>query len=215
MNLRDPKVQKILMGVVLVGVVSYLYFGTTFFPFCYQVRRAQITEKEEEFRKLSADLEKARQMVDQLAQLEAEYDRLHAQWEVAQELLPSEQEMPDLLRKVTTAGNKAGVDFMLFQPGPPVVQEFYKTHPVNVRIRGGYHELGIFLSQLANMSRLVNVADLKVTAASAAPKGAKQNNKRKDFNPKDTIIADFTMTAYTLVEGAEYETAAVTEQTGE
>ncbi len=61
-------------------------------------------------------------MVGNLAKLEAEYERLHLQWESAQELLPPEEEMPDLLRKVTTAGNKAGIEFMLFQPKPPVVE---------------------------------------------------------------------------------------------
>jgi hypothetical protein len=42
MNLKDPNVQKIMLGVVAVIVVSYLYFGTEFMPFFYQVRKGQI-----------------------------------------------------------------------------------------------------------------------------------------------------------------------------
>lgn len=194
MNLKDPNVQKILLGVILVVIVTYVYFGTTLLPFCYQVRRTHIQELETEYAKLSADLEKARKTVGRLAQLEAEYERLHDQWLSAQELLPEEQEMPDLLRKVTSAGNKAGIEFLLFQPGSPVVREVYKEHPVKVRVKGGYHQLGIFLSRLANMARIVNVTGMQVNAGAQAKKG------QKDSDERNTIVADFTLTAYTLTE---------------
>lgn len=203
MNLRDPKIQKYLVGILAVIIVSYVYFGTSLLPFCYQVRKNRITQLEDQYTKLSAELEKARQMVGNLAKLEAEYERLHLQWISAQELLPEEQEMPDLLRKVTTAGNKAGIEFMLFQPSPPIAQEMFKEHPVRVRVRGGYHQLGVFLSRLANMSRIVNVSDLKVTSLNAKDSG----KKSKVNMSKGTIIADFTLSAYTLFEGAQYETA--------
>jgi len=193
MNLKDPTIQKILIGVLGVIVISYLYFGTRLMSICYPVRKAKIEQLETDYAKMSADLEKARQLVGRLEQIEAEYERLHEQWLSAQEMLPAETEMPDLLRNVTTAGNKAGVDFMLFQPGAPSPQEFYKSHPVKVRVRGGYHQLGIFLSRLANMPRIVNVVGMNVNSA-GGPKGKEGGN--------ESVIADFTLTAYTLTEGA-------------
>jgi type IV pilus assembly protein PilO len=218
MNLKDPNVQKILLVVVFLVVASYLYFGTELLPFFYQVRKAKIETTEQAYVKLSADLEKARQMVGKLAELEAEYERLHEQWVSAQELLPVEQEMPDLLRQVTTAGVRAGVEFMLFQPTAPEVREEYKAYPVKIRVRGGYHQLGIFLSRLANLERMVNVSnlDLKAEKASAGDKKGKEDDR-------NTVVADFTLTAHTLlaasiegdatgtagnetVEGAENET---------
>ncbi len=30
MNLKDPKVQKIMLGVMSVVILSYVYFGTSF-----------------------------------------------------------------------------------------------------------------------------------------------------------------------------------------
>jgi type IV pilus assembly protein PilO len=203
MNLRDPKTQRIIIVVTALLAISYVYFGTTLLPFCYRVQKAKIAELEQENTRLSAELEKARQMVGSLARLEAEYERLHMQWESAQELLPPEEEMPDLLRKVTTAGNKAGIEFMLFQPKPPVARELFKEHPVSVRVRGGYHELGTFLSGLANMSRIVNVSDLKINAVTAA----KDTKKSKQNNLAKTVVADFTLSAFTLIEGAGNETA--------
>lgn len=206
MNLRDPKVQKILLGALVLVASGYMYFGTRVFPFCYQVRREHVKALEQEYGKLSADLEKARQTVGKLGQLEAEYERLHDQWLSAQELLPEKKEMPELLRKVTTAGNQSGVEFMLFQPGAPVLMEDYEAHPVKVTVRGTYHQVGIFFSRLANMSRIVNVSELDMKSAlkSAPGKNTKQNKGEQNY----TVIANFTLTAHTLIGGEVNEDAA-------
>ena len=200
MSLRDPNVQKVLIVVVAAAIIGYLYFGTTFFPFCYQVKKAEIEDLNQQYSKLSADLEKARKTVGKLAELEARYEKLHDQWLHAQELLPAEQEMPELLRRVTTAGNKAGVDFTLFKPMAVVPKEVYKEHPVQVQVKGGYHNLGLFLSRLANMPRIINVEQMKIETVD-------KRSGKKDGDVGYTVIADFTIKAYTLMEGAEYENA--------
>jgi type IV pilus assembly protein PilO len=203
MNLKDPKVQKIMLGVMSTVILSYLYFGTSFLPINYPVRKAKIEALKKEHTKLSAELEKARKMVGNLARLEAEYERLHDQWLSAQELLPEEKEMPDLLRRVTTAGNKAGVKFALFEPQAPMSMEFYTEHPVSVTIRGGYHQVGIFFSQLANMPRIVNISRLELNT---------NEDKKKDKKggttsgmKLHTVEADFTLSAYTLLGGIANE----------
>jgi len=201
MNLKDPKVQKIMLGAMSVIILSYVYFGTSFLPFNYPVRRAKIEALEKEHAKLSAELEKARKMVGNLARLEAEYQRLHEQWLSAQELLPEEKEMPELLRQVTTAGMKAGVEFSLFEPQSPSPRDFYAEHPVKVHVRGGYHQVGIFLSRLANMPRIVNVAKLELVQPGS---GKKRVGKRAIKNIS-TVEAEFTLSAYTLLGGVASE----------
>lgn len=203
MNLKDPIVQKTMIGVMAVVILSYIYFGTTFLPFNYPVRKTKIAALEKEYAKLSTELEKARQMVGNLARLEAEYERLHDQWLSAQELLPEASEMPDLLRQVTTAGNKAGIQFSLFEPQPPAPREFYSEHPVKVKVRGNYHQVGIFLSRLANMPRIVNVSKLELGNFEAPKKNPKQSKSMM------TVEAEFTLSAYTLLGGISHEEVQV------
>ena len=199
MNLKDPIVQKTMMGIMAVVILSYVYFGTSLLPINYPVRKAKIVALEKEHAKLSAELEKARKMVGNLARLEAEYERLHDQWLSAQELLPEESEMPDLLRQVTTAGNKAGVEFALFEPQPPAPHEFYSEHPVKVMVRGNFHQVGIFLSRLANMPRIVNVSKLEIDTFDAPKRKAKGQKGESRGQRMSTVEAEFTMSAYTLL----------------
>jgi type IV pilus assembly protein PilO len=213
MNLKDPKVQKIVVGVLAIMIVSYVYFGTSLLPINYPVRKAHIQEMEQEYNKLSAELEKARKVVADMARLEAEYERLHDQWLSAQELLPEEEEMPDLLRQVTTAGNKAGVAFALFEPQATSPREFHVEHPIKIKVRGGYHQMGIFLSRLSNLDRIVNVANLKLTMPAGRKSAARSqvsNQERADRQKKErlsseTVEAQFTLIAYTLLEGVSHE----------
>ena len=198
MDFKDPQVQKsIIIGILLV-MVGYVYFFTSFLPFFFQPKRAEIASLQSEYDKMSAELEKARRMVGNLKTLEMEYQRLHDKWVAAQSLLPLEKEVAKLLRKVTRAGNQAGVDFLLFEPQVPVQKEFITENPVKIKVQGQYHQLGIFLSKVANLDRIVNVSNLHIQAVDEKDRKAKGKIGR-NF----TVEAEMIMTAYTLVEGGD------------
>lgn len=212
MNLKDSKTQKILLGCFALIVGGYIYFGTSLLPFNYPVRKAKIEALSAEHEKLAAEVEKARKVVGDLARLEAEYERLHDQWLSAQELLPEEKEMPELLRQVTTAGSRSGVEFALFQPATPVAHEFYTDHPVQVTVRGNYHQVGSFIGRLSNLERIVNVDDLamvqpvdkkgpKKKTTTSKKKAAADTQDNAGSRTNTTVEARFTLTAYTLLTG--------------
>jgi len=189
-DIKDPKIVRWLLAVLVILVLLPVYFFTTALPVTYKARRTEIAKLQARDQELSRDLEKARLLVRNLSRVEKEYQALHEQWSVAQMLLPLKNEIPALLRKVTAAGSQSGVEFQLFKPGSPVPREFYAENPVEVKVQGDYHQTGMFLSRLANLNRIVNVGNLKL-------KGL--DNKQEDH--PGTVEASMTLTAYTL-EGA-------------
>ena len=198
MDFKDPQVQKgIIVGIFCI-LAGYVYFFSSFLPFFYHPRHAKIESLSSEYEKMSAELEKARKTVGNLAKLEAEYNRLHDKWIAAQGLLPKDKEVAELLRKVTRIGNQAGIDFLLFEPQPAVPKEFITENPVKVKVRGEYHQLGIFLSKVANLDRIVNVSNLTIKPEDSRG-GGSQDRALRNY----TIEAELTLTAYTLVEGGE------------
>jgi type IV pilus assembly protein PilO len=197
MDFKDPQIQRTIVLVIFLAIIAYVFFFTQFMPFFYQPRKARINVLTADYEKISADLEKARKTVGNLAKLEEEYERLHEKWIAAQSLLPQEKEVAELLRKVTRAGNQSGIDFLLFEPQQQIRKEFIAENPVKVRVRGQYHQLGIFLSKVANLERIVNVSDIRISPVEMK-KGAKEKVV-KNY----TIEAEMTMTAYTLLEGGE------------
>lgn len=196
-DVKNPNLIRWALTVLVVATVVPMYFLSSSYPFTYTSRKQTIAQLDERHQKLSQELERARLLVRNLERVEQEYAILHEQWKVAATLLPDENEMPDLLRKVTAAGQQSGVEFEIFRPKGMVNQGFYSDNPVEVRVNGGYHQTGVFLSRLANLNRIVNVSGLKMEGA--------DNQKDSPF----TVRTDMLLTAYTQGQGNTSPSEAV------
>jgi len=69
--------------------------------------------------------------------------------------LPSKTEMPDLLVDVSQTALGAGIETELFEPRSEQLQDFYAEQPIAIRMTGGYHQFGNFVSGVASLSRVV------------------------------------------------------------
>jgi type IV pilus assembly protein PilO len=201
-DFRDPNVQIAGLVIFVALVIGATFFGTAMLPFGFQPRADQISTLETEYEKLSADLMKAKQTASRLPQVRAEYEDMNQQWDEAKTLLPTEKEMAELLSQVTVAGQRSGVQFLLFEPKPPAPREIYLENPIEVTVQGGYHDIGTFLGRLSNLPRIVNVKriDMKNVA----------NPTDKEL--PDVVEATMSLAAYTLIpEGSRTAAPAQTQ----
>jgi len=194
MDLKDPKTQKMALIGAGIAALVYFYVFADYVPMNYRARAKQIAELKGTYTQKMNELTKAQQLVNRLPELKREFALLNQRWAVAQELLPTQKEVASLLRKVTIAGQESGVKFVLFKPGEPKPTSDFTENPVQISVTGGYHRAGSFLSEIAELSRLVNVSQLKVKMFD-----------KGDLD--DTVQADFIATAYTLAEGTANEPA--------
>jgi len=79
--------------------------------------------------------------------------------------LPSKAEMDALLSDVNQAGLGRSLQFELFRPGQINVKEYYAELPIAVKVMGSYHDIGAFVADVANLSRIVTLNDLALSAA--------------------------------------------------
>ena len=194
MDLKDPKTQKLIMIVAGTAALVYFYVFADFVPYNYKSRAAQISGLKSEYSQKMNELTKAQQLVNRLPELKREFALLNQRWQVAQELLPTQKEVASLLRKVTMAGQESGVKFVLFKPAGTNPMSDFTENPVQVTVTGGYHHAGAFFGEIAEMSRLVNVSQLRM-------KGFDKGEL------DDTVQAEFVATAYTLAERKTNEPA--------
>ena len=78
--------------------------------------------------------------------------------------LPDSSEVPSLLIDITEAGGRRGLEFVVFDPQEQELGDFYSTLPILMEVKGNYHQLANFISDLAQMPRIVTVGDLEITA---------------------------------------------------
>ncbi|MHB8744512.1 MAG: type IV pilus inner membrane component PilO [Sulfuricaulis sp.] len=78
--------------------------------------------------------------------------------------LPNTTEVPDLLVDITQAGLGRGLEFNLFQPEKEQPKDFYAEMPISIQVQGGYHELALFVSDVAALPRIVTFGDITITS---------------------------------------------------
>lgn len=79
--------------------------------------------------------------------------------------LPSKAEMDALLSDINQAGLGRSLQFELFRPGQVVINDYYAELPIELRLTGRYHDMGSFASDISNLSRIVTLNNLVITAA--------------------------------------------------
>lgn len=77
---------------------------------------------------------------------------------------PNTTEVPDLLVDITQAGLGRGLEFTLFRPEKEQPKDFYAEMPISVQVRGNYHELAQFVSDVAALPRIVTFGDINITS---------------------------------------------------
>lgn len=95
----------------------------------------------------------------QMEDMERTFDSLRRQ-------LPSKTEVPDILVDITQAGLGRGLQFSLFDPTKENKKEFYAELPIRLVVRGSYHELALFISDLAALPRIVTIGSINIKGTS-------------------------------------------------
>jgi len=148
-----------IFGAVVVGAVI-LFLGYWFWVKDDRARLERAERREvqlrETFKNKKALAINLPAYKKQMAQMEKTFGQMLRQ-------LPNKTEIPDLLIDITQAGLGRGLQFELFKPGSKRYADFYATLPIDVRVLGSYHQLGLFVSDLAALPRIVSLGDFTIT----------------------------------------------------
>jgi type IV pilus assembly protein PilO len=76
--------------------------------------------------------------------------------------LPSDTEIPGLIDDINKVGTANGLIFNKIDLLPEVILEYYVEKPIRIEVVGGYHDLGAFVSDVADLSRIVTLHDFTI-----------------------------------------------------
>lgn len=96
---------------------------------------------------------------DQLAQIEMSLAEMLKQ-------MPTKAEVASLLIDISQTGLATGLEFKLFQPSGEVRKDFYSELPISIQVVGKFEELGLFVSGVAALPRIVTVHDVNIAPLS-------------------------------------------------
>jgi type IV pilus assembly protein PilO len=185
-SLKDPSTQKIF-AVCLIGILVIYLFITQ----VYTRNSESIRTLNDEYQMLNTNYIYARRSAMSLPALQMENEKLSEEWEALKNILPEEEELPDLIDEVSKAGHISNLIFTSFVPQPVKHHPFYNENSFKLQVVGRYHDIGRLFCELGNMERIVKVSDLKIGPI-----------KKSSF-PDRTVEVDCTLRTYVLKKGGE------------
>jgi len=156
-----PPRQRVLFLVGGVGFLFFLYAYFLYWP------RAEVIAQQETLRaNLQVDRDRKAALVANIEHARQEVARLDGDLRQAVAQLPDTKEIPDLLSNISSLGREAGLDVVQFKQRPEKFEEFYAEVPVDILVRGTYHQVAAFFDRVSRMARIVNVNDVSAKSPS-------------------------------------------------
>ena len=190
----NPTIEKILnlplyQRVLILGGLLGLIVGGFVYA-AYLPKTTELSELKETRVRLEAKLQEDQRIADNLPKFRAEFEKMQEKLDLALAELPNQKEIPTLLTNIASLAKDNGLDVLLFRPGGETNKGFYAEVPVQLKLVGSYHEVGMFFYHVGNMSRIVNINNLNMG-------GAKADGGR------NLLAVDCLATTFRFIEGAQ------------
>ena len=174
-------------GQVGAFVALSLAGAGAFWNFYARDAQANIDVRQTQLAKLRQEIDRGLATAKRLPEFRREVASLEAQLERLRAVLPEEQDVAELLRRVQGMATQSNLAILGFTPHAITKKALHAEWPIGLKLEGNYHDLGSFLDRVSKFPRIINVGDIKIEA-------------RTSQNGGNTITAECTATTFVLLD---------------
>ena len=153
--LERSKQQKIAILAATIILISALYYSFVYSPRSDEVAKladsVEIARNEKNAKQLKAA---------NLPRLQRDLKMLDMQLLKAVAELPNQKQIAALLTNISAQAQQAGLNVLLFRPRAETFQEFYAEVPVDITVKGNFHNTVSFFDAVGRLDRLVNIDNI-------------------------------------------------------
>ena len=167
----DEEKKIYLIGVVtLITVVLYV-------SFIILPKMSELARTAREVSDLKDQINVVTSRVKKMEETSGKLESLRDEQKIYAKQLPPEKEIPSLLEGLSSIAEKAGVDiksitpYAIIEPDPRSAQDvYYREMPLLLTAKSGYHQLGAFISNIAEAQRFITIEDVRIQYDARAPR---------------------------------------------
>ena len=165
------------------------------FLFLVNPVEGNIGQQQARQRALDAQLQEKSEIAQNLNERRREMDVLQQKLDEALSELPEQSDVDELLAQLNDVGRKSGLEISTVEPTPEQPAQIYVKIPIRMSVTGNYNEVALFLQEVANMRRIVNVNNIRL--------GTPQVRSEKVV-----LNADFIATAFRFLDSNAAKSSA-------
>lgn len=153
--LERPLAQKIgiLVATIILGAALY-------YSFLHAPRSDKIANLADSVEIARNEKTAKAQKAANLPRLKKDLQQLDAELKRAVAQLPDKREIAELLSTISAKAQQSGLVVLLFRPRAENYQEFYAEVPVDISVKGNFHNTVNFFDEVGRLNRLVNIDNI-------------------------------------------------------
>ncbi|MEE9610253.1 MAG: type 4a pilus biogenesis protein PilO [Desulfatiglandales bacterium] len=151
------KAQKV--GLLAGLILMIVGLDWTFF---YSPLSIRIFDLEEQIKNARIERTRKKNLTRDSAKLKKQLDELNIMLRKAVAQLPDRKEIPELLSSISGRAREAGLEILIFRPQAENLRDFYAEIPVDIVVRGGFHNVVTFFDDVGMLNRLVNIRNIEM-----------------------------------------------------
>ena len=195
MDFKDPKVQKIFIGVVAFLIVAYFWYARVFTSY-----NQKLTQMTQEYSRMITDLKNVEMKSKSLDALKLEYEELLSRYHEIEQLLPEVRQIPSFLVQLHTASSLTGTKITKIEPREITPESFYNVASFRVTMYGSYHDFGKFVGYIANFPFIANISNMEILTTKVAETSATEVEGTGSSGTHATMVATFDLATYFVKE---------------
>ena len=185
MDFRDPKNQKLVLGVLVFFLLVYLWHNRFYSP-----KAEQIQAKQTEYEAILTNLKNVELKAKSFESLKTEYESLLEKYKRVELLLPEEKQVPLLLTQLHQAAQLTEARITEIVPKGVSPIDFYNGDAYSIQLEGSYHKVGDLFASVANFPFIANVTNVSLVSVT----------NKQDQKGSNTLTAKFELTNYFIRE---------------
>ncbi len=159
------------VGIAAALCLAFVFVSYRMAPLNFSQKAKRIARAEQQLEKLQAEIRKGRQARARLDELERDIAALERKLTDLRQVLPTEPELGDLLKWIKSLADQTNLDLLVFSPGSLQEGEFLLEQPIQMQVRGTYHQLGMFFDRVGKHARIINIQDVDIRPARGGSSG--------------------------------------------
>jgi type IV pilus assembly protein PilO len=197
--------KKIVLLVILLVAIAGIYYYLILGP-----QQERLGRLRDDLNKAITDLNKSKAIQQDLVKFKEQVVKLNQELQVARTQLPSEKEIPELLKNISSIGKESSLDFILFRPKAEEPQQFYAKVPIDLNVVGTYHNVGLFFDRVSKLPRIINVIDFSMTRfKEPITKG------KAEVREENLVRTTCLLNTYRFIEGSVEDKKAEDKKSGD
>ena len=146
------------VGGILAVVAAVL---ALYFFFVHNAQGLKLDQLNADISAIQRDLQEAHAKEKNIAALREETAKIQSLVSDFEKRLPSQREIPDLVRQFEQMANDVGLSHAL-KPESPIRDERKETIPYSITTYGTFHQTASFVNRLERFERYLKVSNLKM-----------------------------------------------------